>query len=131
MEDFILYDSYRPFYIAGMYYYKESVRHFIAGECQALEIKHEPLEKYPHALAVYGTWFEIDDEGALDCQEGLLGYVPDWLASQIYKIIKGMEEEKDYILHSEIFEISEDTGSIKIDLELFISIDCYSRMPKN
>ena len=73
----------------------------------------------------------MDNEGALDCQEGLLGYVPDWLASQIFKIIKGIEEEKDYILHSEIFKISEDTGSIKIDLELFISIDYYSRMPKN
>ena len=114
-----IYDEYRPFQVAGVCYHQESFKRFTAGECQSLEVKHEPVEEYPHALAVYGVWVENEADGADDFKEAKIGYIPDWLAKKVYAAAAelGLADRNCRIV-PDIFELDRSRGRVRMTIQL-------------
>lgn len=70
--------------VAGVSYHMESVTSFIAGTNHKILAIEQPQAKYPHAIAIYGDWIDIEGKHKIE----QLGYVPDEDAQNISRIRK-------------------------------------------
>jgi hypothetical protein len=69
-------------HVSGVTHYLENVHSFIAGNNLIIWPFEEPQPKFPHAIAIYGDWTDIDRNH----QMKQLGHVPDDDAKAIYEI---------------------------------------------
>lgn len=81
-------EEYRNTMVAGTSHRPDAVNSFVSGTNQSVFVKHEPLNEYPNALAVYGTW---KDKGG-HSQNKQLGYVPSDEAEDIAKRVKTISD---------------------------------------
>lgn len=89
--------------VAGVSYRMESVTSFIAGTNHKILAIEQPQTKYPHAIAIYGDWTDIEGKHKIE----QLGYVPDEDAKEISKIRK---QEKDTVLEVKLTTIFASIG---------------------
>lgn len=66
--------------VAGVSHRQSAVIAFIAGHDRHLSLRREPVPEHPKAIAVYGDWLDVDEDGR---HEALLGYVPRDISESI------------------------------------------------
>jgi hypothetical protein len=103
--------------VAGISYRAENVMHFIGGSSRQIKLVQEPMEKYPHAIAVYGEW--IDTKGTK--QKAQLGYLPNTDAKRITKELTKM---RDYLLIGKLAKMFIPSGEkgmpgLRVDVAIF------------
>lgn len=70
--------------VAGTSYRIDNVMRFMAGHLRRIKLIDAPIPKFPHAIAVYGKWYEDGDTS----YEEQLGYIPNDYAKYLNKQIK-------------------------------------------
>jgi hypothetical protein len=103
--------------VAGVSYRAENVMHFIGGSSRRIKLAQEPMEKYPHAIAVYGEW--TDKQGTN--QKAQLGYLPNTDAK---KITKELTKIRDYLLVGKLAKMfipsgEKGTPGLRVDVAIF------------
>ncbi len=103
--------------VAGVSYRVENVMHFIGGNSRRIKLVQEPMEKYPHAISVYGEW--IDNRGTK--QKVQLGYLPNTDAK---KITKELTKMRDYLLVGKLAKMfipsgEKGTPGLRVDVAIF------------
>jgi len=103
--------------VSGISYRSVNALSFISGKNQRVILTPQPIEKYPHAIAVYGQW--LDPQGKI--QKEHLGYLPNDYAKQISCIIRG---DKSSVLSGKLSKIfipykEKQTPGLRIDVAIF------------
>ncbi len=102
--------------VAGVSHQPEAVLSFAYGEKRRVVIKKKALKKYPHALAVMGTW--QDSKTYIKTEQ--LGYVPNDDARQISTVSGKYKNPEILAKLNMIFLPTEDKDpGIRIDIGLF------------
>jgi len=94
-QDWVLVKSYEDVSIAGVSYRYGNVVAFIQGAQQKLYLTAQPMQEYPHVLAVLGKWYSIGHKKA---QYGQLGFVPDHLAQSLSHTIEAIRQQDHDVL---------------------------------
>ena len=62
--------------------FRTNAERFCRGSYRWLDIERQPIPDYPHAIAVFGRWWEEGTE-----RRAQIGWVPDRLAKRVQKMI--------------------------------------------
>ncbi len=103
--------------VSGISYRIDNALHFISGKSRRVILIPQPMEKYPHAIAVYGQW--LNPQGKT--QQEHLGYLPNDYAKQISNKIR---DNKNSILAGKLSKIfipykKKQTPGLRIDVAIF------------